>query len=98
MHPLLGVGVGNFRLIAEEITSGEVWKIAHNPMFGVVIQTLCEITVLAEKAGIPRHLFLEREAAGATDAERIDLAYRLALSRPSTDDERRTLEEGHPHG
>lgn len=36
-----------------------VWKIAHNTMFGVVIQTLCEITVLAEKAGIPRHLFLE---------------------------------------
>src|SRR3954447_10932631 len=36
-----------------------VWKIAHNTMFGVVIQTLCEITVLAEKAGIPRHVFLE---------------------------------------
>jgi 3-hydroxyisobutyrate dehydrogenase len=25
----------------------------------VVIQNLCEITVLAEKAGIPRHVFLE---------------------------------------
>jgi 3-hydroxyisobutyrate dehydrogenase len=36
-----------------------VWKIAHNTMFGVVIQNLCEITVLAEKAGIPRHLFLQ---------------------------------------
>jgi 3-hydroxyisobutyrate dehydrogenase len=36
-----------------------VWKIAHNTMFGVVIQNLCEITVMAEKAGIPRHLFLE---------------------------------------
>ena len=36
-----------------------VWKIAHNTMFGVVIQHLCEITVLAEKAGIPRHVFLE---------------------------------------
>ena len=36
-----------------------IWKIAHNTMFGVVIQNLCEITVLAEKAGIPRHLFLE---------------------------------------
>ena len=36
-----------------------VWKIAHNTMFGVVIQNLCEITVLAEKAGIPRHVFLE---------------------------------------
>ena len=36
-----------------------VWKIAHNTMFGVVIQNLCEITVMAEKAGIPRHVFLE---------------------------------------
>ena len=36
-----------------------VWKIAHNTMFGVVIQNLCEITVLAEKADIPRHVFLE---------------------------------------
>jgi 3-hydroxyisobutyrate dehydrogenase len=36
-----------------------VWKIAHNTMFGVVIQNLCEITVLAEKAGIARHVFLE---------------------------------------
>ncbi len=34
-------------------------KIAHNVMLGVVIQTLCEITVLAEKAGVPRHAFLE---------------------------------------
>jgi len=36
-----------------------VWKIAHNTMFGVIIQSLCEITVLAEKAGIPRHVFLD---------------------------------------
>lgn len=36
-----------------------VWKIAHNTMFGVIIQSLCEITVLAEKAGIPRHVFLQ---------------------------------------
>jgi 3-hydroxyisobutyrate dehydrogenase len=35
-----------------------IWKIAHNTMFGVIIQNLCEITVLAEKAGIPRHVFL----------------------------------------
>ncbi len=34
-----------------------VWKIAHNTMFGVIIQNLCEITVMAEKAGIPRHIF-----------------------------------------
>jgi len=36
-----------------------VWKIAHNTIFGVIIQSLCEVTVLAEKAGIPRHAFLE---------------------------------------
>jgi 3-hydroxyisobutyrate dehydrogenase len=35
------------------------WKIAHNTMLGVFIQSLCEIAVLAEKAGIPRHVFLE---------------------------------------
>ncbi len=36
-----------------------VWKIAHNTIFGVIIQSLCEITVMAEKAGIPRHVFLD---------------------------------------
>lgn len=36
-----------------------IWKIAHNTMFGVIIQSLCEITVLAQKAGIPRHVFLD---------------------------------------
>ncbi len=36
-----------------------IWKIAHNTMFGVIIQNLCEITVLAEKAGITRNVFLE---------------------------------------
>jgi 3-hydroxyisobutyrate dehydrogenase len=34
-------------------------KIAHNVMLGVVIQNLCEIVVLAQKAGVPRHAFLE---------------------------------------
>jgi 3-hydroxyisobutyrate dehydrogenase len=34
-------------------------KIAHNVMLGVVFQCMCEITVLAEKAGIPRHVFLD---------------------------------------
>ena len=36
-----------------------VWKIAHNTLFGVIIQSLCEITILAEKAGIARHVFLD---------------------------------------
>jgi 3-hydroxyisobutyrate dehydrogenase len=34
-------------------------KIAHNLMLGVVAQCLAEITVLAEKGGVPRHAFLE---------------------------------------
>jgi 3-hydroxyisobutyrate dehydrogenase len=34
-------------------------KICHNVMLGVVTQNLAEITVLAEKGGIPRHAFLE---------------------------------------
>jgi 3-hydroxyisobutyrate dehydrogenase len=34
-------------------------KIAHNVFLGVVIQNLAEITVLVEKAGVPRHAFLE---------------------------------------
>jgi 3-hydroxyisobutyrate dehydrogenase len=36
-----------------------VCKIAHNVMLGVVIQNLCEITLLAQRAGVPRHAFLE---------------------------------------
>jgi 3-hydroxyisobutyrate dehydrogenase len=34
-------------------------KICHNVFLGVVTQSLAEITVLAEKAGMPRHTFLE---------------------------------------
>jgi 3-hydroxyisobutyrate dehydrogenase len=34
-------------------------KICHNVMLGVVTQCMAEITVLAEKAGVPRHAFLE---------------------------------------
>lgn len=34
-------------------------KICHNVYLGVVIKSLTEITVLAERAGMPRHAFLE---------------------------------------
>ncbi len=34
-------------------------KICHNVVLGVVTQSLAEITVLAEKAGMPRHAFLD---------------------------------------
>jgi len=33
-------------------------KIAHNVFLGVVTQSLAEITILAQKAGVPRHAFL----------------------------------------
>jgi len=34
-------------------------KICHNVFLGVVIQSLAEITTLAQKAGVPRHAFLD---------------------------------------
>jgi 3-hydroxyisobutyrate dehydrogenase len=34
-------------------------KICHNVYLGVVIQSLAEITILAQKAGVPRHAFLD---------------------------------------
>src|SRR3989440_7881539 len=34
-------------------------KICHNVMLGVVTQCMAEITVLAQKAGVPRHAFLD---------------------------------------
>ncbi len=34
-------------------------KICHNVLLGVMIQSLCEIIILAEKAGVSRHAFLD---------------------------------------
>jgi 3-hydroxyisobutyrate dehydrogenase-like beta-hydroxyacid dehydrogenase len=34
-------------------------KICHNVFLGVVAQSLAEVTVLAQKAGVPRHAFLD---------------------------------------
>jgi 3-hydroxyisobutyrate dehydrogenase len=34
-------------------------KICHNLLLGIVTQSMAEITVLAEQAGVPRHQFLE---------------------------------------
>jgi 3-hydroxyisobutyrate dehydrogenase len=58
VQPLLAA-LGRAALYVGEGELSRVWKIAHNTMFGVIIQSLCEITLLAEKAGIPRHVFLE---------------------------------------
>jgi 3-hydroxyisobutyrate dehydrogenase len=34
-------------------------KICHNVFLGVMIQSMAEITILAQKAGVPRHAFLD---------------------------------------
>jgi 3-hydroxyisobutyrate dehydrogenase-like beta-hydroxyacid dehydrogenase len=51
----LGIGV----TYAGEGEVARMVKICHNLMLGVVAQCLAEITVLAEKSGVPRHAFLE---------------------------------------
>lgn len=58
VQPLLAA-LGRAAMYVGDGELSRVWKIAHNTMFGVIIQSLTEITVLAEKAGIPRHVFLE---------------------------------------
>ena len=66
VQPLLAA-LGRSAMYVGEGELSRIWKIAHNTMFGVIIQSLCEITLLAEKAGIPRHVFLEsinRQRAG----------------------------------
>jgi len=51
------MGIGSSYVGEGELA--RIAKICHNVMLGVVIQNLCEITVLAEKAGMPRHAFLD---------------------------------------
>jgi 3-hydroxyisobutyrate dehydrogenase len=51
------MGVGSSYVGEGELS--RIAKICHNVMLGVVIQNLCEITLLAEKAGMPRHAFLD---------------------------------------
>jgi 3-hydroxyisobutyrate dehydrogenase len=58
VQPLLAA-LGRAAIYVGEGELSRIWKIAHNTMFGVIIHSLCEITLMAEKAGIPRHVFLE---------------------------------------
>jgi 3-hydroxyisobutyrate dehydrogenase-like beta-hydroxyacid dehydrogenase len=51
----LGQGVS---YVGEE-ERARIVKICHNVLLGIVAQALAEITVLAEKAGVPRHAFLD---------------------------------------
>ena len=58
VSPYLGVvGAGSTWVGEGELA--RIAKICHNVMLAVVIQNLCEITILAQKAGMPRHAFLE---------------------------------------
>ena len=51
------MGIGSSYVGEGELA--RIAKICHNVMLGVVIQNLCEITILAQKAGMPRHAFLD---------------------------------------
>src|SRR5881397_2373025 len=51
------MGVGSSYVGEGELS--RIVKICHNVMLGVVTQSLCEITLLAQKAGVPRHAFLD---------------------------------------
>ena len=51
------MGVGSSYVGDGELA--RIAKICHNVFLGVVIQNLCEITLLAQKAGMPRHAFLD---------------------------------------
>ncbi|EME68155.1 6-phosphogluconate dehydrogenase [Paramagnetospirillum caucaseum] len=53
------------RLMAKAATyvgegeAARIVKICHNVFLGVVAQSLAEVTILAEKGGVPRHAFLD---------------------------------------
>jgi 3-hydroxyisobutyrate dehydrogenase len=59
VKPYLETVAGNGVAYVGEGDLARFCKIAHNVLLGVVIQNLSEITILAEKAGVPRHAFLE---------------------------------------
>jgi 3-hydroxyisobutyrate dehydrogenase len=63
--PAFDAALPTLRMIAPaasyvgEGEAARIVKICHNVFLGVVTQSLAEITVLAEKAGVPRHAFLD---------------------------------------
>jgi 3-hydroxyisobutyrate dehydrogenase len=59
VKPYLEIVAANGVAYVGEGDLARVCKVAHNVFLGVVIQNLAEITVLAEKAGVPRHAFLQ---------------------------------------
>lgn len=59
IEELLNVIAGRGATYVGEGDQARIVKICHNVLLGVVAQTLAEITVLAQKAGVPRHAFLD---------------------------------------
>ena len=58
VEPLIAAFAPNGVSYVGEGELARVCKIAHNVMLGVVIENLIEITLLANKMGVPRHAFL----------------------------------------
>ena len=61
--------IGQVAAYAGEGELARIVKICHNVMLAVVTQSMAEVTVLAEKAGIPRHAlldFLNKSVMGST--------------------------------
>lgn len=56
--PLIEVFAKNGASYVGDGELARICKIAHNVMLGVVIENLIEITLLANKMGVPRHAFL----------------------------------------
>ncbi len=59
VEPCLSAIAGNGVSYVGDGELARVCKIAHNVLLGVLTQNLCEITVLAQKSGVPRHAFLD---------------------------------------
>ncbi|MBC7802263.1 MAG: NAD(P)-dependent oxidoreductase [Candidatus Parcubacteria bacterium] len=57
-RPFLDLIAANSSYVGEGELA-RIVKICHNVFLGVVTQSLAEITVLAQKAGVPRHAFLD---------------------------------------
>jgi 3-hydroxyisobutyrate dehydrogenase-like beta-hydroxyacid dehydrogenase len=51
--------IGSAAAYVGEGEAARIVKICHNVFLGVVTQSLAEITILAQKAGVPRHAFLD---------------------------------------
>jgi len=51
--------IGQVAAYAGDGELARIVKICHNVMLAVVTQSMAEITVLAEKSGVPRHAFLD---------------------------------------